>query len=78
MVGSYNPAESVLDEVISPNPSEETSEASTTLGWFSRSDSGKQTAASSFPGGGFDMTSLKSENPAGTECKKKAGVPSNG
>lgn len=71
VVGSYNPAESVLTEAVSsPNHSEDnTSEASTTLGWFGRSGSGKFTAGSSFPGGGFDLTTVKSAQ------RSTSGVP---
>ncbi|KAL5748942.1 hypothetical protein ACOSQ2_026239 [Xanthoceras sorbifolium] len=70
VVGSYNPADSVLGEVVSPNFSEENSEASTSLGWFGRSSSGKFTAGSSFPGGGFDLTTVKSEKIAAKDATK--------
>ncbi|KAK0588205.1 hypothetical protein LWI29_035914 [Acer saccharum] len=72
VVGSYNPPDSVLGEVVSPNFSEN-SEASTTLGWFGKSGSGKFTAGSSFPGGGFDLTTVKSEK--FTAKKNTGGVP---
>ncbi|KAK3225612.1 hypothetical protein Dsin_005474 [Dipteronia sinensis] len=73
VVGSYNPPDSVLGEVVSPNFSEDNSEASTTLGWFGKSGSGKFTAGSSFPGGGFDLTTVKSEK--FTAKKNTGGVP---
>ncbi|XP_038687327.1 translation initiation factor eIF-2B subunit delta-like isoform X2 [Tripterygium wilfordii] len=57
-VGSYNTSESLLrNEEFS-----EDAASSQGPGWFSRSDSTK--FASSFPGGGFDLTSLKSSSEA--------------
>ncbi|KAK2663571.1 hypothetical protein Ddye_002145 [Dipteronia dyeriana] len=75
VVGSYNPPDSVLGEVVSPNFSEDNSEASTTLGWFGKSGSGKFTPGSSFPGGGFDLTTVKSEKFTAKDAKKNTGVP---
>ncbi|XP_038679842.1 probable translation initiation factor eIF-2B subunit delta [Tripterygium wilfordii] len=57
-VGSFNTSESLLrDEELS-----EDAASTQGLGWFSRSDSTK--LASSFPGGGFDLTSLQSSSEA--------------
>lgn len=54
-IGSYNPSVSLLG--TSPakfSEDGEFSEDSSTAGWFRRSNSGK--LASSFPGGGFDLS----------------------
>lgn len=76
VVGSYNPADTLLGDSDSPNLSEN-SDASTTLGWFGRNGSGKFTAGSSFPGGGFDLTTLKSESITGLKVKQPAVEPGN-
>ncbi|KAJ0047600.1 hypothetical protein Pint_16397 [Pistacia integerrima] len=76
VAGSYNPSDSVLCEALSPNFSEDNSDASTTLGWFSRSGSGKLAAASSsLPSGGFDLTAVKLGKFTGLEDKKQSQVP---
>lgn len=77
VVGSYNPGNSLLGQPVSPNSSEVNSEASTTLGWFGRNSSGKFSAGSSFPGGGFDLTTVKMENFTQLEDKKPEAVPGN-
>ena len=70
--GSYNPSESVLG-LGSPPPSQigdgEFSEGTeSSLGWYRRSNSVKY--ASSFPGGGFDLSPVKQpESVAGVEAK---------
>ncbi|XWS61014.1 hypothetical protein CRYUN_Cryun07bG0089200 [Craigia yunnanensis] len=70
--GSYNPSESVLG-LESPTPSQigdgEFSEGTeSSLGWYRRSNSVKY--ASSFPGGGFDLSPVKQpESVAGVEAK---------
>ncbi|KAH9778489.1 nagb/rpia/coa transferase-like superfamily protein [Citrus sinensis] len=78
VVGSYNPGNSLLGQPVSPNSSEVNSEASTTLGWFGRNSSGKFSAGSSFPGGGFDLTTVKMENFTQLEGKKPEAVPGKG
>ncbi|KAH9778485.1 nagb/rpia/coa transferase-like superfamily protein [Citrus sinensis] len=78
VVGSYNPGNSLLGQPVSPNSSEVNSEASTTLGWFGRNSSGKFSAGSSFPGGGFDLTTVKMENFTQLEGKKPEAVPERG
>ncbi|KAJ0105340.1 hypothetical protein Patl1_19042 [Pistacia atlantica] len=76
VAGSYNPSDSVLCETFSPNFSEDNSDASTTLAWFSRSGSGKLAAASSsLPSGGFDLTAVKLGKFTGLEDKKQSQVP---
>lgn len=78
VVGSYNPADSVLGETLSPSFLDDNSDASTTLGWFSRSGSGKLAAASSsLPSGGFDLTAVKFDKFDGLEDKKQSQIPGN-
>ncbi|KAF2298092.1 hypothetical protein GH714_013702 [Hevea brasiliensis] len=73
VVGSYNPTDSMLGAsppLTSPSSrigDGEFSEESSP-GWFRRSNSAK--FASSFPGGGFDLTSIKSSETLEVEVKK--------
>ncbi|XP_015584411.2 translation initiation factor eIF-2B subunit delta isoform X1 [Ricinus communis] len=86
VIGSYNPTESLL--VVSPpltSPSSrvdgggdgdgELFSEESSPGWFRRSNSAKF-AASSFPGGGFDLTSIKSSEVV--DAKKKPVVEKSG
>ncbi|KAF2325513.1 hypothetical protein GH714_029695 [Hevea brasiliensis] len=78
VVGSYNPTDSMLGAsppLTSPSSrigDGEFSEESSP-GWFRRSNSAK--FASSFPGGGFDLTSIKSSETLEVEVKKPVEVP---
>lgn len=88
-IGSYNPSLSLLGTLPAGSPSSrvvfgdgEFSEDSSNVGWFRRSSSGK--FASSFPRGGFDMSSFEHrENLVGDnftmggKLEKSAGGPGN-
>ncbi|XWS37690.1 hypothetical protein CRYUN_Cryun19dG0066600 [Craigia yunnanensis] len=72
-VGSYNPSESVIG-LESPPPSRigdrEFLVGTESSGWYRRSNSAK--FASSFPGGGFDLSPVKQpESVAGVEAKNQ-------
>ncbi|XP_020532363.1 translation initiation factor eIF-2B subunit delta isoform X2 [Jatropha curcas] len=77
LVGSYNPTESLLGQsppsarIVDGEFSEESSP-----GWLRRSNSAK--FASSFPSGGFDLTSLKSSENLEVQEKKPVGGPEKG
>ncbi|XP_050236338.1 uncharacterized protein LOC126686343 [Mercurialis annua] len=84
VVGSYNPTESLLCASSPPamtSPSSKAGDgdgdgelfdtASSSSGWFKRSNSAKF-GASSFPSGGFDLTSLKSTEIANAKTKSHA------
>ncbi|XP_065860677.1 uncharacterized protein [Euphorbia lathyris] len=78
VVGSYNPTDSLLGTsppLTSPSTrigDGEFSEESSP-GWFRRSNSAK--FASSFPGGGFDLTAVKPSEKLEVEVKKPVRVP---
>ncbi|XP_007036420.2 PREDICTED: translation initiation factor eIF-2B subunit delta [Theobroma cacao] len=73
-VGSYNPADSVLG-LESPPPTrigdgESSEETESSLGWYRRNNPAK--FASSFPGGGFDLSPVKQpEIVSGVEAKNQ-------
>lgn len=80
VVGSYNPTDSLLGRsppMTSPSSRMGDGEFSeeSSPGWFRRSNSAK--FASSFPGGGFDLTSIKPSEKLEVEVKKPIQVPGN-